>query len=215
MGRAGAAACSQADRSGLRGCACASCGISLAWIMSCTDSWESKRLSGCCRNVAAAGMGCAVLPAFNAERDGQQRSARQPCPAHQTLTLTSFFACTTGEHLPPHVAVVRDAFGAHDDSHRRLAQEVAALGPHKVHAALIYQRVVVSFGTWRSPLAVAVHLQHVLQHSARLPGLPQSLVPRPFHTRPCLLHPGCRCYFSSWRSPLTWRTVHNCPIVNQ
>ncbi|PRW20869.1 hypothetical protein C2E21_8675 [Chlorella sorokiniana] len=37
-----------------------------------------------------------------------------------------------GEHLPSHVAVVRDAFGAHDDSHRRLGQEVAALGPHKV-----------------------------------------------------------------------------------
>ncbi|EFN55864.1 hypothetical protein CHLNCDRAFT_145449 [Chlorella variabilis] len=40
-----------------------------------------------------------------------------------------------GNQLPSHVAVVRDAFGAHDDSHRALAQEVAALGPDKVAVA--------------------------------------------------------------------------------
>ena len=40
-----------------------------------------------------------------------------------------------GGALPAHVAVVRDAFGAHDDSHRPLGAEVAALGPHKVAVA--------------------------------------------------------------------------------
>ncbi|KAL4856191.1 hypothetical protein ACK3TF_003331 [Chlorella vulgaris] len=40
-----------------------------------------------------------------------------------------------GDELPSHVAVVRDAFGSHDDSQRSLAHEVAALGPHKVAVA--------------------------------------------------------------------------------
>ncbi|KAL4451603.1 hypothetical protein ABPG75_007265 [Micractinium tetrahymenae] len=40
-----------------------------------------------------------------------------------------------GDKLPSHVAVVRDAFAAHDDSHRSLGAEVAALGPHKVAIA--------------------------------------------------------------------------------
>lgn len=40
-----------------------------------------------------------------------------------------------GDKLPSHVAVVRDAFGAHDDSHRPLSAEVARMGPHKVAVA--------------------------------------------------------------------------------
>lgn len=49
--------------------------------------------------------------------------------AHACRTPTSLPA---GDELPSHVAVVRDAFGSHDDSQRSLAHEVAALGPHKV-----------------------------------------------------------------------------------
>ncbi|KAL4433427.1 hypothetical protein ABPG77_010280 [Micractinium sp. CCAP 211/92] len=41
----------------------------------------------------------------------------------------------TGDKLPSHVAVVRDAFGAHDDSHRALGAEVAAVGPQQVAVA--------------------------------------------------------------------------------
>lgn len=50
----------------------------------------------------------------------------------QALALTP--PRTAGDELPSHVAVVRDAFGAHDDSQRSLGAEVAALGPAKVGA---------------------------------------------------------------------------------
>ncbi len=56
-----------------------------------------------------------------------------PCAAWtQPLALDLPLPRTAGDKLPSHVAVVRDAFGAHDDSHRALGAEVAALGPQKV-----------------------------------------------------------------------------------
>jgi hypothetical protein len=48
------------------------------------------------------------------------------------------------------VAVVRDAFGAHDDSQRSLSQEVVALGPHKVGAAPGAGAGFCVFALWRS-----------------------------------------------------------------
>lgn len=66
-------------------------------------------------------------PVARASTSFAQTAHSRP-PSSAALCL----CCRAGDKLPSHVAVVRDAFGAHDDSHRALSQEVAALGPHKV-----------------------------------------------------------------------------------
>lgn len=76
-----------------------------------------------------------------------------PAGPELTRSVRAQTSGVAGEHLPSHVAVVRDAFGAHDDSHRRLAQEVAALGPDKVR---------LLHATVSSPSLISVPQCHVM-----------------------------------------------------
>lgn len=112
MGRTGPAACCQAARGRLP-----------RWVGAGVPGLRAVPLRGfmrrgarqACRGLLHTVLCAAALPM-------RSRHGANPAPA----------ACPAGDELPSHLAVVRDAFGAHDDSHRKLAAEVAALGPHKV-----------------------------------------------------------------------------------
>lgn len=130
-------------------------------LHACTALWRNIRaLLGRERVLRLLSMSCCAMPAGLGTVSAAAPQHVSHCmvhdggmPAHARCTPPVSMSpgpelmCTVhvqtsgiaGEHLPSHVAVVRDAFGAHDDSHRRLAQEVAALGPDKVrllHAAV-------------------------------------------------------------------------------
>ena len=139
-------------------------------------------LSGCCRSACRAAQGKALR-------------SRSRCWHRSTLPPP---ACA-GSSLPSHVAVVRDAFGAHDDSHRRLGQEVAALGPDKVGSA------AVSTPSSR-PLLPAPAGSLAARPPAAARRRRRCSSGTPPRTSPAPALRACRPAGTRWRWPLTWRT---------